>query len=200
MTDLASRYRFERATPAEEPNHTIEPPKPTANATIPNRSRPVSRRAPSAGCYQRRLTEVRGQTRSAMKQLAAVRQASWRQSLPARPERSRLMSPFGTLRRQRVGLRRCLLAQEFSIGWRSWRILRPPCPHSQPEDRRLQALACRLARHDEQVLRDLGRGLYAAKLDPLGVVQAQRLGVDTDQAASVDACSIILATLPANAS
>src|SRR5262249_12896731 len=72
------------------------------------------------------------------------------------------VAPLRAARRgDRLDLSSRLLAERLRRRWPR-RVLRPPCPYSQPEDRRLQALAVRLARHVEQVLGHLRRSLDTA--------------------------------------
>src|SRR5689334_955887 len=42
VTDFASGKKFDTATPADEPNHSIEPPNPTAYASAPQSYPPCS--------------------------------------------------------------------------------------------------------------------------------------------------------------
>ena len=90
-------------------------------------------------------------------------------------------APLGAVaRRQRVTFGRLLLAQRLLHSLRC--VLGPTGPNLQPEDRGRQTLAGGLTRHGEQILCDLGRSLDAPQLDLVGVVEAQRLGGDADQA------------------
>src|SRR4051812_8574830 len=85
---------------------------------------------------------------------------------------------------QRVTLGRVFLAERL-FRWRLRRVLRPACPHLQPEDRGRQPFAGGLARHGEEVLRDLGGRLDSAKVELVLVVEPQRLRVYPDQAGNL---------------